>query len=87
LGVQDADYGCAGIDLMRDKQPLPYHDRVGRVSFLLWTQNQHLLTPEGPKAIFMPFLKFGQDIVKSILLKKLMHFLISMWISTSFKAH
>jgi hypothetical protein len=28
------------------------------------------LTPKGPKAIFKPFLKFGQAIVKAIFIKK-----------------
>jgi hypothetical protein len=28
-----------------------------------------LLTPKGPKAIFRPFLKFGQAIVKTIFIK------------------
>jgi hypothetical protein len=31
--------------------------------------HKYLLTPEGPKAIFRPFLKFGQAIVKAIFIK------------------
>jgi hypothetical protein len=35
------------------------------------------LTPKGPKAIFRPFLKFGQAIVKTIFIK---HSWIKLWI-------
>jgi hypothetical protein len=48
-------------------------------SMLLVSATEHLklefqwyicsLTPKGPKAIFKPFLKFGQDIVKAIFIK------------------
>jgi hypothetical protein len=33
------------------------------------TRTLFLLTPKGPKAIFRPFLKFGQAIVKAIFIK------------------
>jgi hypothetical protein len=37
--------------------------------FLIQPKVTHLLTPKGPKAIFKPFLKFGQAIVKVIFIK------------------
>jgi hypothetical protein len=33
------------------------------------TEKKVYLTPKGPKAIFMPFLKFRQAIVKAIFIK------------------
>jgi hypothetical protein len=37
--------------------------------FILFKPKLLSLTPKGPKAIFRPFLKFGQAIVKAIFIK------------------
>jgi hypothetical protein len=45
------------------------------------------LTPKGLEAIFMPFLEFGQAIVKAIFIKNSWIFLWACGFSSSFKAY
>jgi hypothetical protein len=39
-----------------------------------WQVAQQDFTPKGPEAIFRPFLRFGQAIVKAIFIKKIHEF-------------
>jgi hypothetical protein len=52
-----------GLSAVRTFSPLGVNKKRLVLICLSW------LTPKGPKAIFMPFLKFGQAIVKAIFIK------------------